>query len=246
MRLIAGWGLGSSHRSRPDCRSGLQTATNVHADAESGSGEPSYGRRSARYNGGMFAFDANSYGPLFAHLWSPAPLPALGPGKSREELRAGLASLTPDALFAPAKIVDRDAAAGCVAGLWLWNNFLDESHTLSQEIETPSGSYWHGIMHRREPDFFNAKYWFRRVGRHAIFPALAASAAELAAQLNLRHAVTIRLAKGGSWDAFAYVDLCEAASGSQSELRPLCEQIAAVEWQLLFDHDYRAAIATSV
>ena len=44
-------------------------------------------------------------------------------------------------------------AACCLCGLWLLHDFLDESHSLSQEITTDTGSYWHGIMHRREPDY---------------------------------------------------------------------------------------------
>lgn len=50
------------------------------------------------------------------------------------------------------------------AGLLLWNGDLDASHTISQHIEDITGSYWHGIMHRMEPDYSNAKYWFRKVG----------------------------------------------------------------------------------
>jgi hypothetical protein len=42
---------------------------------------------------------------------------------------------------------------------------LDRSHTISQSIETPTGSFWHGILHRREGDFSNSKYWFRRAGK---------------------------------------------------------------------------------
>jgi arylamine N-acetyltransferase len=62
---------------------------------------------------------------------------------------------------------DRIAVA---AGLWQMNGFLDRSHELSQSIEgkgrNRAGDYWHAIMHRREPDYSNAKYWFRRVGQH--------------------------------------------------------------------------------
>ena len=72
-------------------------------------------------------------------------------------------------------------AACCIAGVWLLHDFLDESHTISQGIDTPSGSFWHAIMHRREGDFSNAKYWFRRVGQHPVFDALGQRAAELAA-----------------------------------------------------------------
>ena len=55
--------------------------------------------------------------------------------------------------------------------LWLYG-FLDESHSIAQGIDSPEGSYWHALMHRSEGDFSNSKYWYRRVGRHAIFPAL--------------------------------------------------------------------------
>ncbi|MGV3616159.1 MAG: hypothetical protein ACO1SV_12565 [Fimbriimonas sp.] len=51
-----------------------------------------------------------------------------------------------------------------VAGLWYYADDLDRSHSVSQEILTPEGSYWHGMIHRREGDFSNAKYWFRNAG----------------------------------------------------------------------------------
>jgi hypothetical protein len=65
------------------------------------------------------------------------------------------------------------AAKACLAGMWLLANDLGSSHRLSQELHTPEGSFWHAIMHRREGDFGNAKYWFRRVGRHPVLESLA-------------------------------------------------------------------------
>lgn len=58
------------------------------------------------------------------------------------------------------------------AALWLYIDELDASHVISQSIETATGSYWHGIMHRREGDFSNSHYWFRRVGKHPVIAQL--------------------------------------------------------------------------
>src|SRR4051812_18484649 len=81
-------------------------------------------------------------------------------------------------------------------GLYLRAGFWKDAHEIAQAIETPDGSYWHAIVHRQEPDPGNAGYWFRRVGAHPIFPALARRAAELEPSL------------GGHWDPFAFIDYC--------------------------------------
>ena len=51
------------------------------------------------------------------------------------------------------------------AGLWLYVDDLERSHRVSQAIESPIGAYWHSIMHRREGDFSNARYWLRQAHR---------------------------------------------------------------------------------
>ncbi|WP_283434442.1 hypothetical protein [Neorhodopirellula lusitana] len=55
-----------------------------------------------------------------------------------------------------------------ISGLWLLAGDLDRSHSISQNDSSAEGSFWHGIMHRRESDYSNAKYWFRRVGSHPV------------------------------------------------------------------------------
>jgi hypothetical protein len=127
--------------------------------------------------------------------------------------------------------------AAALAGLWLYFSCLDESHHIAQEIHTPDGSFWHGIMHRQEPDPGNSGYWFRRAGSHAIYPALRDAAAEIAARHTVPFGVRER------WDPFAFIDFCEEARrapGSESERLALAIQRA--EWQLLFDHCARPGL----
>ena len=100
--------------------------------------------------------------PLFSVLPLNQAMPELLPATSRSEEILRIAStIAASPLFQNNKPLE--------AGLWLYVDDLDRSHTLSQAIETPIGSLWHGIMHRREGDFWNSKYWFRRAGsNHAL------------------------------------------------------------------------------
>jgi hypothetical protein len=55
------------------------------------------------------------------------------------------------------------------AGLHHLNDDLDRAHALAQAHEgDKTCDYWHAIVHRREGDFDNAKYWLRKMGRHPV------------------------------------------------------------------------------
>src|SRR5947208_9436780 len=95
-----------------------------------------------------FHFDLSAYGPAVAALLAPR-LAELGPGSPNAALRDRLRAFDPVTdLGRP--VADADMARACHAGLWLYHDFLDESHAVSQEIDTPTGSFWHAVMHRRE------------------------------------------------------------------------------------------------
>jgi hypothetical protein len=185
-------------------------------------------------------FDPAGYSPAIAELLREPRLAPLGPGSPNRGALPGLQRLTVETAFAPHPVRDRDMARACLAGLWLYHDFLDESHTISQDLAGATGSYWHGLMHRREPDYGNAAYWFRRVGRHPVFAPLGRAAAELAAA---QHAgpETAFLARQSAWDPFAFIDLCESVKAGRATCDMLCRQVQQREWELLFDFCYQLA-----
>ena len=195
----------------------------------------------------MYSFDPTSYGPTIAALAVRSTPCELGPGRRQSEVESKLNELTDSSLFAGKQVVDRDMARCCHSALWLLHDFLDESHTISQEIHTQTGSYWHGIMHRREPDFGNAKYWFRQVGKHPIFERLVEAARAVGGANNSqkpsRHTGELgSLVNAKEWDPFLFVDLCKSALAGEAKLEPVCRAIAQFEWQILFDYCYVKAV----
>jgi hypothetical protein len=133
---------------------------------------------------------------------------ALGPGTRDEALRARI------------KAACAGLPPACAAGLWLRFDFLDESHRVSQEDEgNPERDFWHAVMHRREPDAFNSKYWWRRVGAHPVLRQLRDRAPEVGYRYTSPE---------------AFVDFCERARGTGSDDEATAERVQELEWQLLF------------
>jgi hypothetical protein len=191
----------------------------------------------------MSPFDPSSYGAVFAPLLDVDRRRPLDAGTPDQLQRATLERLSTKSAFAHASraVADRNMASCCLAGVWLLHDFLDESHATSQSINTPSGSFWHGIMHRREGDFSNAKYWFRHVDEHPVFSLLARRAGELTAE-HVNPAAAELLTVHGTWEPFAFVDLCQSAQRGGGPAREFCLDLQQAEWELLFDHCYRTAI----
>ena len=150
-----------------------------------------------------------------------------------------------ESLFDGGEVADAEYANCVRSALFLYFSDLDRSHTISQNILSTTGSFLHGIMHRQEPDFSNAKYWFRKVSNHEVFPALRQAALErwVAAGDSNSATLSASVESRSTWDAFWFVDQCEAVKrGGVAEMETALMEAQRVEWQLLFDYCYRRAV----
>jgi hypothetical protein len=160
-------------------------------------------------------------------------------GDGNRDAAERLRTLTPEQVLMRPVISMSDAKA-LLSGLWLWHDWLDSSHTISQELHTPTGSFWHAIMHRREGDFSNAKYWYARCQGHPVLQSMAAYANDVLHPLPADKSL-LRLTRGG-WDPNAFVDLAEQVHDKPTDPRHNAAVVLQkLEWRLLFNHCMREA-----
>ncbi len=138
--------------------------------------------------------------PLFSALPLDEAMPSLLPKRAAAEEHCRLAA---DAVVSDAVRARQELAAG----IWLYVDDLERSHEVSQGIASASGSFWHAIMHRREGDFGNSKYWLRRAAPHPAVKGLP------------------------GYDPYGFVDQVQA-SGGDDPLHLL--QMQREEWMALF------------
>lgn len=181
-----------------------------------------------------------NYPPNIAEVLTTERTMSLGAGSPDELVLSLLNRVSLESLFAPYTVSDVNAAMACLSGLHLYFDGLAGSHKISQDLPTPEGSFWHGVMHRREGDYSNAKYWFRRVVTHPIYPEVGQAVAATAKDEPNVLAWLIT----GKWDPFGFIDLVEECVKGKSDLSGLCIKIQHAEWHCLFDFCVRAATNT--
>ncbi|HEX4125203.1 MAG TPA: hypothetical protein VHY37_10795 [Tepidisphaeraceae bacterium] len=147
---------------------------------------------------------------------------------------AAIKGVRPEQLLT-APIADPDDANAMLAGLWLWHGGLAEAHKIAQDIASPTGSFWHAIVHRLEADYGNSKYWYARCQDHRAMRMLGAVGDSLVGSAASDPLVG-RVLDGG-WNGPALVDLVEAVVDSPHDPRHAAAvKLQQAEWQALFRH----------
>ena len=98
-----------------------------------------------------------------------------------------------------------------MAASLLYHDHHNEAHDLVQDMTDPDGSLVHALVHRREPDYWNANYWYRQVGDHPIYRSLAGKWPDIP-KPGPALAVAERLVLSGTLDTMQLVDACESVS----------------------------------
>jgi hypothetical protein len=169
-------------------------------------------------------------------LIATSDLPALGPTSRPGRLPLLELNQKLDRFFADTRL-NAALQPSLRSAVLLWHDYLGESHTISQNLPGADGSFLHGLMHRREPDYPNAKYWFHRVGKHASFSNIASQVAGML-EAKGEKALAAKLVPRVGWDPFAFVDVCRQAaelSLSDAGVQTL-QAVQEIEFDCLLAH----------
>ena len=89
------------------------------------------------------------------------------------------------------------------SALLLWHDHLEASHKISQSISSKDGSFLHALMHRREPDYSNAKYWLNQTGPYKVYSEIAKRSKNLLKENSLSELF------GPEWNPYVMIDSVE-------------------------------------
>ena len=119
------------------------------------------------------------------------------------------------------------------AGLFYYHNALDDSHKQAARDEGDPAAYWHGMVHRREGDFENARYWMRRAGEQPVFQEMHSRASDAAPHMG----------RQGHWDPFLFINLCEQYKYGETDYKKEIAHLQRVEFEVMFDYVWRQCVA---
>ncbi len=119
------------------------------------------------------------------------------------------------------------------AGLFYYLNALDDSHKQSAAVEGDMAAYWHGMVHRREGDFENARYWMRRAGEQPVFQEMQGRASDASPHMS----------RQSNWDPFLFIHLCEQYKYGETDYKKELGHLQRVEFAAMFDYGWRQCVS---
>ena len=121
------------------------------------------------------------------------------------------------------------------AGLFYYHNALEDAHKEAQKGEGDLASYWHGMVHRREGDFENARYWMRRAGEQPVFQEMQHRASDGSPHMS----------RQANWDPYLFINLCEQYKYGEVEYKKEIGHLQKVEFAAIFDYVWRQCVPTT-
>ncbi len=117
----------------------------------------------------------------------------------------------------------------CVA--LIWNDHWIKAHELAQDIDNADGSLLHAIVHRREPDYSNAKYWLRRARNHPALPQVSKALLDhFSCETPAARGISESWLQNGCFEPESFVDAVDRAiRKSDSAEQKVLAQAQAIE-----------------
>jgi len=159
-------------------------------------------------------------------------------GQGNPQAKARLDGLLAATIFSSNVTKSPVSRSATLAAMWLWHDWLSPAHEIAQLIHTPIGSYWHAIMHRREGDFSNSKYWYAKAGKIPALSILGVQAGGVVNELPADRSL-LRVTLHG-FDPAAFVDFVEEVEADPSDPRyQAAIALQRLEWSIIFDAEAR-------
>jgi hypothetical protein len=113
----------------------------------------------------------------------------------------------------------------------LWHGDWDSAHEIAQSREgVPDYDLLHAIVHRREGDFGNSGYWFRKAGKHPCYPLLERRLADPG------HGLRDFLTPQGRWSPDAFLDRVSAGLAGSPETKRRLRHVQGEESRAFAEH----------
>lgn len=137
-------------------------------------------------------------------------------------------------------IADSELATNSMveAMLWLRVGIIEPAHEIVQDGATPLTSYLHGVVHRLEGDYWNAKYWFRQVHDKRLLQSISIAMVErIEKEGLLAVAKSLKFVQGSQFSPAEFVTAHEQMNDqakATEEQKLAMESLAWLEWESLW------------